>query len=285
VALSFTRHLPLLSLQTVSLLASLATTSSAFAAAAEVHDVELRAKYRISFLGFDLARANLIAKVEHGLYALRVGYKTTGLVKVFAAATGDVSATGMIDAEHMMPAEFHEATKENAREAKVDMTIAKSNIIENQAMPEVTPDPDRIVLKPDDRRGVLDPLSAVLIPTLKGKDSLGSACNRTIPVFDGWVRFNIVMTLKETRTLDKGPFKGEAAVCAVRWVPISGYIPTRSGTKFMMNNKDLDVTLAPVGDTGYVAPIHIGVQTLHGHVDVDAVEFTTIDKPDPGAAN
>jgi hypothetical protein len=268
----------------LSLLATLATIDAVDAAPADVHDVELRAKYRISFLGFDLARANLIAKVEHGLYALRVGYKTTGLVKVFAAATGDVSATGVIDSAHIMPAEFHEVTKENSREAKVDMTIAQSNVIESQAIPEVSPDPDRVAVRPEDRRGILDPLSAVLIPTAKGKEPLGSACNRTIPVFDGWVRFNIVMTLKETQTLDKGPFKGEAVVCSVRWVPIAGYIPTRSGTKFMMNNKDLDVTLAPIGDTGYVAPIHIGVQTLHGHVDVDATDFT-VAKPEPSAAN
>jgi hypothetical protein len=50
----------------------------------------------------------------------------------------------------------------------------------------------------------------------------------------------------------------------------------------MMENKDISVALAPVGDTGYVAPLHIGVQTLHGHVDVDATDFTvTAAAPSP----
>jgi len=249
-----------------------------------VRDGGLTAKYRISFLGFDLARANLVTKFEHGLYAARVGYRTTGIVKVFAAATGDVSATGAIDANHAMPAEFHQVSKENAKDAKVDMKIEQGTVTADDVAPEAPADPDRVPVKDDHRKNVLDPLSALLIPLGKGKDPLAATCNRTIPVFDGWTRFDIALTFKELKSVDKAGFKGQAVVCSVRWVPIAGHIPTRAGTKFMMNNKDIDVMFAPVGDTGYLAPLHIGIQTLHGHVDVDAVEFAA-SKSDPNPAN
>jgi len=266
------------------LFAGLAVACAAPAAAADAHDSELKAKYRISFLGFDLARANLITKIEKGLYAARVGYRTTGIVKVFAAATGDISAAGTIDAAHLIPTEFHQATKENAKESSVTMALAQGSVITNDATPPAPPDPDRVPVKDEHRRNVFDPLSAMLIPLGKGKDPLASACNRTIPVFDGWTRFDIALSFKEMKTLDKGPFKGQAAVCSVRWVPVAGHIPTRKGTKFMMDNKDIEVTLAPIGDSGYVAPLHIGIQTLHGHVDVDAIEFA-VTKDASNAAN
>jgi hypothetical protein len=262
----------------------LAPSTVSGASSDQVRDTELKVKYKISFIGFDLARANLITKFEHGYYAARIGYRTTGIVKVFATATGDISATGAIDANHVMPAEFNQATKENSKDSKVVMTLSQGSVVSNEAEPEAPADPNRIQVKDEHRRNVFDPLSSMLIPLGKGKDALQTACNRTIPVFDGWTRFNIAMTFKELKTLDKGPFKGDVAVCSVRWVPVAGHIPTRAGTKFMMDNKDISVTLAPIGDTGYVAPLHIGLQTLHGHVDVDAVDFS-IASPEPNAAN
>jgi hypothetical protein len=253
-------------------------------AADPVHDGDLKVKYKISFLGFDLARANLAAKFEHGLYAARVGYRTTGIVKVFATATGDVSATGTADLNHISPAEFHQATKENAKDSKVSMTMTQGTVTASEAVPEAPADPDRVPMKDEYRKNVLDPLSAMLIPLGKGKDPLSAACNRTIPVFDGWTRFDIALTFKALKTISKPEYKGQAVVCAVRWVPIAGHVPTRKGTKFMMDNKDIEVTLAPIADTGFLAPLHIGVETLHGHIDVDALEFTAT-KVEPSAAN
>ncbi len=249
-----------------------------------VHDVDLKVKYKISFLGFDLARANFAAKFEHGLYAARVGYKTTGIVKVFAAANGDVSVTGAIESNRVIPAEFHQATKENSKDSSVEMVMSQGNVVTNVALPEHLPDPNRVPVRDENRKGILDPLSALLIPIGKNTDQISSACNRTIPIFDGWTRFDIALSLKETKSLDKGPFKGDVVVCSVRWVPIAGHVPTRAGTKFMMDNKNIEVMLAPIGDSGYVAPIHIGVETLHGHVDIDATDFV-VAKAEAAPAN
>ncbi len=263
--------------------------AAAPARAEPTHDGELHVKYSISFLGLDLARANFIAKFEHGLYAARVGYKTTGIVKIFAAASGDISSTGSVEGGRIAPAEFHQATRENSKDAKVDMTIVQGTVKSNVAMPEARPDPDRVPVKDENRRNVVDPLSAILIALGKQKDKdkdkdvLATACDRTIPVFDGWSRFDITLGAATIKTINTAAYKGKAVTCAVRWVPVAGHIPTRAGTKFMMENKNLEVTLAPIGDTGFLAPLHIGVQTLHGHIDVDATAFSLADKGTPEA--
>jgi hypothetical protein len=274
--------------QRTAMATAIATLCVAAPARAETsHDAELHIKYRISFLGLDLARANMIIKVENGFYAARIGYKTTGIVKVFAAANGDISATGSIDGIKLSPSEFHQATKENSKEANVDMTLANGNVKSNVAVPDARPDPDRVPVKDENRRNVFDPLSAVLVPIGKTKDKdkdpLAGACDRSIPVFDGWSRFDIALSAANVKTVNVPGYKGKAVSCAVRWVPVAGHIPTRSGTKFMAENKNLDVTLAPIGDTGFLAPVHIGIQTLHGHIDVDAIEFKLTKEETPEA--
>jgi len=50
-----------------------------------------------------------------------------------------------------------------------------------------------------------------------------AACERVVPVFDGWTRFDIGMSYKETRQVHMKGYSGLVAVCAVRYTPISGH--------------------------------------------------------------
>lgn len=271
---------PLIALTSL-ILASLPSGVCAAPAAppVQVPDGEITAKYKISFIGIDLARANLAAKLEHGLYTVRVGYKTTGIVKLFAAASGDVVASGSFDGAKPLPSQFTQKARENSKDSKVDLAMADGNITSAEATPPLSPDPNRIPVGDAAKKNVIDPLSALLLPIAHpkepGKDPLAASCDRTIPIFDGWSRFDIKLSLKEVKTVDKAGFKGQAAICAVRWVPIAGHIPDRKATKFMAENKDIDVMLAPAGASGFLVPLHIGVQTLRGHIDVDALELST----------
>ncbi len=265
-------------------LMGLAGVAIAASPAPVVPDAELKVKYKISFIGFDLARANLVSKFDHGLYATRVGYRTTGIVKAVAInAVGDLAANGALDVTHLIPASFTQASKENSKESIVNMAIAGGAIKSVNALPEPSPDPARVPVKDENKKNVLDPVSAMIVPIGKSKDGLSGACNRSIPIFDGWTRFDVNLTFKSAQTVDRAGYKGDSVTCAIRWVPIAGHIPDRKGTKFMAENKDIEVTLAPIGDTGMAAPLHIGVQTMRGHVDIDALEFT-VSKSTPSPA-
>ncbi|MDR3372213.1 MAG: DUF3108 domain-containing protein [Ancalomicrobiaceae bacterium] len=241
-------------------------------------DGEITAKYKISFINIDMARANLAAKLEHGLYTVRVGYKTTGIVKLFATASGDVVASGSLESGKPAPSAFVQTARENSKDSKVNLAISDGAITSVEATPPLSPDPNRVPVGDAAKKNVIDPLSALLMPIAKpkepGKDALAASCDRTIPIFDGWSRYDIKLSLKEVKTVDKAGFKGQAVICSVRWVPVAGHIPDRKGTKFMAENKDIDVMLAPAGTSGFLIPLHIGVQTLRGHIDVDATEFS-----------
>ena len=74
-----------------------------------------------------------------------------------------------------------------------------------------------------------------------------AACNREIPIFDGYTRFDINLTYVGERSAKAKGYDGPVAVCAARYVPISGHRSERPATKFMAENKDLEVWLAPIG--------------------------------------
>ncbi len=63
--------------------------------------------------------------------------------------------------------------------------------------PAPTPRPDRVPVAPQDRVGVLDPLTMLMVPLPPG-DLAGALdpalCDRRIPVFDGATRADLVLS-------------------------------------------------------------------------------------------
>ena len=105
-------------------------------------------------------------------------------------------------------------------------------------------------------------------------DPIGpAACNRTLPLFDGGVRFDITLAFTGVRQV-KGPgYAGPVAVCSARYKPIAGHRPDRPATKFMTNNKEMEVWLAPVGGTHFVVPYRISILTMIGTTVIEPMEF------------
>jgi hypothetical protein len=53
-------------------------------------------------------------------------------------------------------------------------------------------------------------------------------------------------------------------------VPISGHRPTRSAVKFMEENRNMSVWLAPLEGTRVLAPLRIAVETMVGMSVIEA---------------
>ena len=110
-------------------------------------------------------------------------------------------------------------------------------------------------------------------------------CNRTIPVFDGAARFDMVLTYGETRQVEKPGYSGPVLVCNARYVPIAGHRSLRPATKFMEDNQDMQVWLAPVEGARVLVPLRIAVRTMVGMSVIEASRWALGDgKAVPGAA-
>jgi len=83
------------------------------------------------------------------------------------------------------------------------------------------------------------------------------ACQRTLAVFDGRLRYDLQLVFKRLDKVkaDKG-YAGPVVVCAVYFSPIAGYIPSRYAIKYIAKLREID--LAPLRalllDAGAAAP-------------------------------
>jgi hypothetical protein len=69
-------------------------------------------------------------------------------------------------------------------------------------------------------------------------------------------------------------YNGPVAVCAARYVPVSGHRPDRKATKFMADNRQIEAWLAPVGGANVVVPLHVTMATMAGTAVINAEEFS-----------
>ena len=111
------------------------------------------------------------------------------------------------------------------------------------------------------------------------------ACNRTVPVFDGRLRYDLKLAHKRMERVkaDKG-YEGPVVVCALYFAPIAGYIPDRPAIKYLIAQRDMEVWLAPIAGTRVVVPFRFSVPTPLGLGVLEATQFISLAQP-PRAAS
>jgi hypothetical protein len=125
------------------------------------------------------------------------------------------------------------------------------------------------------KRGVIDPASALMMPVLGRADPMDPTnCSRTLPIFDGATRFDVSLSYGETRNVAKPGYNGPVLVCNARYTPIAGHRPDRPGVKFMEDNREMSVWLAPVEGTRVLLPVRIAVRTTVGTNIIEATRWT-----------
>jgi hypothetical protein len=117
--------------------------------------------------------------------------------------------------------------------------------------------------------GVLDPMSgAFLSARSQNPDGDSEVCRQTLPVFDGKQRFDLVLTPKQTVTVQKktrGGYAGPAVICRVKFIPIAGYRPDNPGIRLMSQTNEIEVWLIPVRGTYMYVPYRIVLPTPVGY--------------------
>lgn len=229
---------------------------------------EARAIYDVSFAGFGIARGSLAVRVERGAYAAKVQISTAGLARIISSEESVATAKGRIG-KSISPASY-ELMSRGERVTQVSMGIGGGRVRQLSAVPELSEREDRIPIKSSHKRGIIDPLSAALapVPAKSGK----AVCDRTLPIFDGWTRYDIRLFYKSTEMVDVPGYKGEAFVCGARWVPVAGHREGKESTRFMAENKELEASFVPTGE-GVMLPFRIAVRTMKGMLVVKASRF------------
>jgi hypothetical protein len=239
------------------------------------HAQTLKADYDVSLAGLSLGTAGLSSTFEGSKYNMQFAVKLSGLAKMLTGGKGAATASGAIVGPQPQPKAFAVTSRSSSDQRVVRMGLSGGNVSAVEITPPVDEKADRVAIKDADRKGVVDPLSALLMPAVAGKDLTDPAnCNRTLPVFDGAARFNVVLTYDETKIAETPGYKGPVLVCNARYVPISGHRALRPATKFMEDNKDMAVWLAPIEGQKLLVPVRIAVRTMIGMTVVEASSWS-----------
>lgn len=240
------------------------------AAGAEVH-------YAISLAGLSIGKAQLSAAMEGASYTLNVNAALSGIVGAVSRGKGAATARGNVGGSGVLTNGFS-LSATNGKDTRTIQIAASSGSVRNVVIEPPFVDKgdggDRIPLRDAHKIGVLDPVSALIMPS-RAADPLDKAnCERRIPVFDGSQRFDVVLSYAGVRQVkaDRG-YSGPVLVCSARYVPVAGHRPDRRVTKFMAENRSMDAWLAPVNGGKVLIPYRISVKTMIGTAVIEAEAF------------
>ena len=247
----------------------------------------LEAEYTASLAGIPIGRGNWVIEAVDDQFSAAATGSTMGLLRFFSSGHGVSIARGTLNGGQPVPTSYATTIITDRNVDDVRMVFAGGNIADYTVEPPVGPHPDRIPVSDADRRNVLDPMTSVLNPVGGNGDPVSpQACDRRVSVFDGRMRFDLRSEFKRMETVkaDKG-YQGPVVVCAVYFVPISGYVPARTTIRYLAALRDAEVWMAPIFGTRLLVPFRFSVPTPVGTGVLQATRFDSAAKPPHAAAN
>ena len=226
-------------------------------------------QYSLSFLNVPVGQAQLTADLSADRYTMRLDGELTGLAGWFFQGAGRARSRGRLSASGAVPADFSIDSRYGTMPILVHVAFDAGTVRKAELEPAPVPKPDRVPVTAADTAGVTDPIGMLAVPVGSGP-LMPSLCDRRIPVFDGAVRADLVLSRGAVVTVTTGPYRGPALDCRIRWVPVAGHRAKGSSVRRMAENDDLHVRLAPVSGGRLLLPLTIAVGTGWGTARIDA---------------
>ena len=245
------------------------------------------ARYVVTLAGVPIGRGAWVIDINDDQYIAAANGKTTGLLSVFASGEGTSAARGYVSKGQLVPSTYVSSMTTDKKTEELHITLAGGNVKDYTVDPPTPPHPDRIPLTDAHRRGVSDPMSASLAHVAGTGDPVSpEACNRTVAVFDGRLRYDLKLAYKRMDAVQAGKgYAGPAVVCALYFTPIAGYIPGRAAIKYLIAQRDMEAWLVPVAGTRVMVPFRVVIPTPLGMGVLEANEFVTEPQPQRTSAS
>ncbi|HYJ58856.1 MAG TPA: DUF3108 domain-containing protein [Methyloceanibacter sp.] len=229
----------------------------------------IRATYRLDLAAFNLGELTVTANFNGSAYEMQAKGKFSLITGMLYRVSGKTQSKGEWSKRGPRPTKFTLSFESGSKKEKREMSFANGAVSDISIVPRKKQNPHRRVpVTQDQLANVLDPLTAaVLSASSNGAQGDLAVCNRTVPVFDGQQRFDLVLKPKRVDNLgEDAPSKlsGPVAVCQVKYVPIAGYRPNQAGVKFVSENEDIEVWLVRVPNTALHLPYRIVMPTAWG---------------------
>jgi hypothetical protein len=230
---------------------------------------QIRATYRVDLSALNLGELHLTASFNGSAYEMQAKGKFSLITGMLYRASGKTMSKGEWSKRGPRPTKFRLSFESGSKKEQREMSFANGAVSDISIVPRKKQNPRRRVpVTKDQLVNVLDPLTAAILSArADGPAGDLEICERTVPVFDGQQRFDLVLKPKRTDSLGNGApaaLSGPVAVCQVRYLPIAGYRPNQSGVKFVTENEDIEVWLVRLPNTALYLPYRVVMPTAWG---------------------
>jgi hypothetical protein len=230
-------------------------------------------EYSVSFLGIPVAHSSFNSTFEKNSFSVKGVVSSAGLAKLFDRTQGSVSSAGRFADKVTQPAAFRVDYTEGKKSKMTAIRFSGGTVTRTENVPPLKKrGSDWVPISKSHLRAVTDPLSATLVRA----DSLSEVCGRTIRVYDGEFRLDLILEHETTGSIAVPGYEGETVTCRVGFTPVAGYRQGRRAIEFLKNRSKMRIAFAPLGTTGVYAPIHATVGTQIGTITVSAERFETV---------
>ncbi len=241
----------------------------------------LEATYTATVLGVPIGNVFWTIDVQQNQFSASASGGTSGLLQLFAEGTGTSTAHGTISEGRPIASTFLLSmfSGDWFEERKVLFSGGKAK--EHVSDQPPVPNQNLVPLTKAHRTGVVDPITALLIRVPGSGDTfVPEACERTLAIFDGHTRYDLQLAFKRLDNVkaDKG-YQGTVVVCSVHFYPLAGYDPDRVLIKYLAEQRDIEMWLAPLAGSELMVPYRVSIPTPIGLGIVQAIEFVVVPKP------
>lgn len=248
--------LPLVAAATAALVPGLAQAAGAG------WPTSVKARYKLLFAGFEVGSYRFSSSTDGKSYSTNGSAKVSALFGAFKWA-GGIKSSGTLAAEAPRPAAYKLDFKTKKKKGSVTLGFDNGAVTAVDLVPNKPPHPTAVPVRPEQLEGVFDPMSSILAITHAGK---GDPCARTIPIFDGKARFNLVLSPKGTERLKEEHPSGQPTqlkVCRVKYVPVSGHKP-KDFVDPWVDYGGIEISLRPVPSANVYVPYKVSIPTTIG---------------------
>jgi hypothetical protein len=242
---------------------------------------KLEANYRASLGGIPVGRGAWTVDIGPDQYTMAANAKSGGVLSMLSGGEGSAAARGSVQAGKLNPAAYIVNIKTSrGRWDEVRMGINGGTVKDLEVEPVLPPNPERVPLTEAHKRGVMDPMTAGVLPNPSSPGIGAEACQRTLPIFDGRMRYDLALSFKrmDQAEMENG-YRGPAAVCAVTYRPVSGHHPERFAIRYLRDNRDMEMWLIPITGTRFVAIYRVIIPTMVGTAMLEATRFVSMPRP------
>ena len=242
----------------------------------------LDASYTISFARIPVGEITATVVFGDSEYAISARARAGGVMNLISVdGEGSFTTRGTIKDGHPVPTNFTSKIVSKTGNSDVTMVLDEGSVRELAATPP--PSQDRVSVTAANRRSIVDPLTAVLFSTAAAGETLSQeACRRTLPIFDGHQRYDLKLAFKrmDKVTAEKG-YAGPVVVCSLSYEPIAGHRASIPLVKYLSEDREMEMALAPIAGTRLLAPFRLSVVSMLANLTIEANRFETIMAPAP----